>query len=99
MELAELLQRATDDGYTRNFSCSAGTLVCMDSGQRVEAEDAWVVDSVQVDQGTDPGDDATLYLIETRGGLKGYVTVSDSFHADPQTALFIDNLERRPRGG
>ncbi len=97
MDLAELMSRARADGYTRNFSCSGGSLLCADSGERTAAADAWIVDSQSVDQGTDPGDDATLYLIETRKGARGYLVVADSFHADPRNAQFIDSLEWRKR--
>jgi len=51
-----------------------------------------IVESVSLDNGTDPGDDVTLYLIESSAGLKGYLMLSDSFHADPEKAAFIDAL-------
>ncbi len=47
---------------------------------------------VRFDCGTDPGDDVTMYLIESNSGRKGYLILSDSFHADPRKAAFIDAL-------
>lgn len=95
MELAELLERASERGYTSNFSCHGDSLRCRQTGASAAAADAWIVATETVDQGTDPGDDATLYLIETRSGLRGYVVIGDSFHADPRDAAFIDNLPRK----
>ena len=95
MDLSELLSRAREDGYTTSFSCAGGCLVCADSGREYRASEAWIVDSRSVDQGTDPGDDATMYLIETRDGRRGYLVIGDSFHADPRDAAFIDRLEWR----
>jgi len=45
-----------------------------------------------MDGGTDPGDDVTMYLIESTSGLKGFLILSDSFHADPRKAAFINSL-------
>ena len=95
MDLAELLSRAAERGYKSNFSCHGDRLTCADSGDSFGVDEARVVDTQSVDQGTDPGDDATLYLIETTQGRRGYVVMSDSFHADPRNALFIDKLVKR----
>lgn len=95
MDLAELMSRAAEHGYTSNFSCSGDTLTCANTGDRFGIDEARIVKSHFVDQGTDPGDDATLYLIETTQGRRGFVVVSDSFHADPRNALFIDRLLKK----
>jgi hypothetical protein len=57
--------------------------------------DRWtneLVEYVTFDNGTDPGDDVTMYLIESRSGPQGYLILSDSFHTDPRKAAFIDAL-------
>lgn len=92
MDLAELLEDVRARGYDSNFSVRKGQLHCPDTGEVRDADDARIVDSRSVDQGTDPGDDATIYLIELRDGRRGYLLVSDSFHADPANARFIDRL-------
>lgn len=95
MELAELLSNAQAEGYTSNFALAGERLRCSDSNEDFGSGDAWVVDSQSVDAGTDPGDDATIYLIETCSGRRGYLIVSDSFHADPASAAFIHRLSRK----
>ncbi|MDZ7643613.1 MAG: hypothetical protein U5K76_04875 [Woeseiaceae bacterium] len=67
-------------------------LHCEDTGATCKVDEARIVDTRSVDQGTDPGDDATIYLIEMQNGNRGYMLVSDSFHADPENASFIDAL-------
>ena len=94
MDMAELLSDARKRGFQRSFSCDGTVLRCRNSGECFEADAAWIVDSRSVDQGTDPGDDATIYLIDTTTGARGYVIVSDSFHADPATASFLDRMPR-----
>lgn len=95
MDLTDLLGRAKEDGYTRNFVCESGGLRCMDSGRTFSVNEARIVHSQSVDQGTDPGDDATLYLIETDSGDKGFVIVGDAFHADARAVQVIDKLLKK----
>ena len=93
--MAELLANARKRGCTSNFAFKEDTLHCSESDEPIAPHDAWIVDSQAVDVGTDPGDDATIYLIETRSGRRGYLIVADSFHTDPKKAAFIDRITRR----
>lgn len=93
-DLAELLRDAEKRGFTRNFAIEDDELCCSATGERYRREQAKVVSTQAVDMGTDPGDDATLYLIETDSGAKGYLILSDAFHADPRKAAFVEALKR-----
>jgi hypothetical protein len=89
MDIADLLFKAEQRGFRRNFA-----------NEDLEPEgpatqQARIVYSQAVDQGTDPGDDATLYLIEAADGQKGYLIVGDAFRTDPHKAALIDHLARR----
>lgn len=99
MDMAELLGDARRRGFTVNFAFEGAQLRCPETGDCFDPEEAKLVHSQTVDTGTDPGDDATLYLIETTNGRKGYLLVSDSFHADPRKAAFIDKLLRSRTDG
>ena len=88
--LADFQAEAIARGYTHNFAFDGK------SAPADIASDLRVVESVTFDSGTDPGDDVTMYLIESSGGLKGYLILSDSFHTDPRKAAFIDALLTRP---
>ena len=82
---AEIITR----GYTHDFGIDA----------KSEAADIInelrIVEYVAFDSATDPGDEVTMYLIESSSGRKGYLILSDSFHADPRKAAFIDLLLSR----
>jgi len=80
--------------YRLNFALEDEGLKCPETGKCFGAEDIKAVYSRSVDTGTDPGDDATIYLIETTDGRKGYLITADSFHVDPRKAAFIQNLVR-----
>jgi hypothetical protein len=95
MGLAEVLSDAEARGFRRNLAWNAGELRCSETGECVAEQDARIVDSIAVDMGTDPADDATIYLIESAGSPKGYMILADPFHADPEKAAFIDRLLAR----
>ncbi len=92
-DLADFQAEAVAAGYTHNFAFDGR------SARADAAGDLRVVEYVTFDSGTDPGDDVTMYLIESKSGLKGYLMLSDSFHTDPRKAAFIDALLTKRRIG
>jgi hypothetical protein len=93
-DLADYQAEAIARGYTHDFAFDAR------SAPADIASELRIVEYVTFDSGTDPGDDVTMYLIESRRGPNGYLILSDSFHTDPRKAAFIDTLlaERRVGG-
>ncbi len=90
-DLADFQAEAIARGYTRDFAFDAR------SAPAANASELRVVEYVSFDSGTDPGDDVTMYLIESRTGPKGYLILADSFHTDPRKAAFIDALLAKRR--
>ncbi len=88
-DLADYQTEAIANGYTHDFGFDSR------SAPSDIANELRVVEYVSFDSGTDPGDDVTMYLIESNSGRKGYLILSDSFHADPRKAAFIDALLSR----
>ena len=85
-DLADCQAEAIANGYTHDFGFDAR------SAPADITDELRIVEYVTFDGGTDPGDDVTMYLIESTSELKGYLILSDSFHADPRKAAFIDAL-------
>lgn len=95
MDVSELLEQAKRRGFRNNFAIEDDHLVCPDTGEKFERDEATIVWSEAVDMGTDPGDDATIFLIETMSGCKGYLLVASSFYADPRKTALLDCIARR----
>jgi len=85
-DLADYQTEAIANGYTHDFGFDAR------SAPADRINELRIVEYENFDCGTDPGDDVTMYLIESTSGLKGYLILSDSFHADPRKAAFINSL-------
>lgn len=89
---ADFQAEAIERGYTHDFALDGR------SAPKEIISELHIVEYVTFDSGTDPGDDVTIYLIESTSGLKGYLILSDSFHTDPRKAAFIDALLAKRRG-
>ena len=85
-DLADFQVEVIARGYTHNLAFD------LRSAAADITNELHVVEYVTFDNGTDPGDDVTMYLIESRSGPRGYLILSDSFHTDPRKAAFIDAL-------
>jgi len=99
MDLAELLDDLHRRGYVHNFAINSGRLRCDETDKSFSPDQCQFAGSQSVDFGTDPGDDATVYLIHTREGNRGYVILADSYHTDPDKAAFVNALLRQTGTG
>jgi hypothetical protein len=91
-ELANVLELLKRQGFDRCFDSRTGYLSLAGEQGTWNAEQARVVDVIGLDGGSDPGDDVTVFLLETDSGIRGYLLVPDSFHTDPDKAALVDAL-------
>ena len=90
-DLADYQAEAIARGYVHDFAFD------LRSAPANIANELRIEEYVSFDSGTDPGDEVTMYLIDSLSGLKGYLILSDSFHTDPRKAAFIDALLTKRR--
>lgn len=89
-DLAHLQAEVMAYGYTHDFSNDLQPLQIKRKNESLVLNELRVVETITFDTGTDPGDDTTMYLIESIHGQKGYLILPDSFHVDPRKAAFIE---------
>jgi len=90
--LAEAIEDAREKGYTRLFEVEGQCLTCRELDRKFDAEELEIAASYHFDRGTDAGDDASLYLIESNSGIKGYLVTSYTTHRNREKAEFLDKL-------
>jgi len=91
-ELANELELLKRRGFDRCFNSRTGQLSLAGEQGTWNAGQVRVLDVIGLDGGTDPGDDVTVFLLETDSGIRGYLLVPDSFHTDPDKAALVDAL-------
>ncbi|MFU8861090.1 MAG: hypothetical protein ACNA8K_11775 [Cyclonatronaceae bacterium] len=91
-DLAEAVEDLKKKGYENLFEPDGDVLYSSKLDLRVEVKNIEITGTWQFDQGTDPGDESTLYALETKDGVKGYIITSFGAHVDPKKARLIDQL-------
>jgi hypothetical protein len=59
-----------------------------------EIRDTTIVETYRFDEGTDPGDESTLYVLERPDGSKGFLVLSFGMYRDPKKSALIDELHK-----
>lgn len=92
-DLAALMDEARERGFEHDIFFGDGCFRCEATGELIPARDAKIVDTLMVAGGSNPGDDATLYLLQAPSGTKGFLIVPTSAHTDPDKIDLIDDLK------
>jgi hypothetical protein len=91
-DLADAVEDLKKKGYENLFEPDGDEFYCSRLNLREKVPNIKVVSSWTFDQGTDPGDESTIYALETTGGVKGYIITSFGMHVDRRKARLIDRL-------
>ena len=94
-DLAEALEESKEKGYTHLFEVKENCLKCDHDESEFGIEKLHIASSYHFDQGTDPGDDSSLFLIETDSGIKGYLIAGATIYRDRAKAEFLDKLLKK----
>lgn len=88
--VSKALEELRQKGFTEDFNLQENCLVC-NSGKF--NKDEFEVTHVYFYEGeTDPGDEATVYGIESKSGIKGVLVTGDEADEDEMTNAIIQKL-------
>ena len=87
--LNELRQR----GYTTDFNLEENCLVC--ATERLKADEFEIVDVYRYEGNSDPGDEATVYAIESKSGLKGVLVTGYGMSSDAYSEEILEKLSKK----
>ena len=92
-DLPALLEDAAARGFDQNFELRAQTVHCPRNGKSYALEALNLIETIHHAPGSDPGDEATLFLLECADGAgeseRGYLLVGNpaSLSADERSLL------------
>ena len=97
-DLPELMEDAARRGFESNFQLQVNEFCHKTSGKYYALESIKVVDVIIKDQqSTDPGDEATLYLLEADDGEKGILVIADPMSLSPDERRLLERLNKGGR--
>lgn len=86
----EVLQ---EKGFTEEFQITAQGLKALNTGKIYQPQDLKILEHFRFEGITDPDDEAVLYVIETKDGLKGTIVDAYGIYANPELAEFMKKVE------
>jgi hypothetical protein len=91
--LAGLKQR----GYTTDFNLSFDRIVCHQTPVTLMPADFEITELYRFEGETDPADEAIIYAIESKQGLKGTLLNAYGIYADETSAEMVKKLSVHPK--
>ena len=91
--VTEAIDKLRSEGYNMDFNLEENCIVC--GIQKFETEDLEIVDVYRYEGDSDPGDEATVYGLESKSGLKGILVTGYGASIDSKTAAILKKLQTR----
>lgn len=77
-------------GYTLDFNLKSNSLECQ--GQKFNPKDFEIKEFHRFEGASDPGDEAIVYAIESRSGMKGVLVNAFGVYSEPLSDEMIKKL-------
>ncbi len=91
--VSEAIEQLRKQGFTTDFNLEENCIVCHPN--RFGPDEFEIVDVYRYEGETDPADEATVYAVESRSGLKGVLVTGYGASADPMAEEMLRKLSRK----
>lgn len=91
--VSEAINKLREQGFVTDFNLDENCIVC--NTEKFEFEDLEIVDIYRYEGDSDPSDEAIVYAVESKSGLKGVLVNGYGVSADPKTARIISKIPIR----
>lgn len=91
--VSEAINNFKKQGFTIDFNLTENCFVC-DDNNKYALEEFEIIEMYRYDGSPEPGDDAIIYALESKSGLKG-ILMTEGIYSDQKTQKMIDKLEFR----
>jgi hypothetical protein len=91
--VSEAVEKLRKQGYTTDFNLEENCIVCHQD--KFAPEDFRIADIYRYEGETDPADEATVYAIESKTGIKGILVTGYGANVDAMSAAMLSKLSRK----
>jgi hypothetical protein len=91
--VSEAIEQLRQKGFTMDFNLEKNCIVC--HPDKFNPDDFEIVDVYRYEGDTDPADEATVYAIESKTGLKGILVTGYGISTDTMSAEILAKLHNR----
>jgi hypothetical protein len=90
--VTEALEQLRIKGFTIDFNLEENCIQCVHG--KFNSDEFAIVDVYRYEGNSDPGDEATVYAIESKSGLKGVLVAGYGAAADNLSTDILKKLQR-----
>ncbi|MBL7911559.1 MAG: hypothetical protein JNJ41_10935 [Bacteroidia bacterium] len=91
--VSEAINELRKKGYTTDFNLEENCIVC--HPEKFLPEEFELVDVYRYEGNTDPADEATVYAIESKSGLKGVLVTGYGTSTDTMSTAILEKLRTK----
>ncbi len=91
--VSEAIEQLRQKGFTMDFNLERNCIVC--HPEKFNPDDFEIVDVYRYEGNTDPADEATVYAIESKTGLKGVLVTGYGISTDTMSTEILNKLHNR----
>lgn len=91
--LSSCLNKMVVDGYSADFKATDEGLYMLETHRIYYPSDVRIVNFYRFEGPSSPEDNAILYVIETKDGVKGTLVDAYGTYSDPYVDRFVKNVE------
>jgi hypothetical protein len=88
--VAHALEELKKKGYTEDFNLQENCIVC--NTQKFTADDFDIKEVIRFEGNSDPGDEAIVYGIESKTGIKGVLVNGYGYSSEPMGEAIAKKL-------
>ena len=91
--VSEAINQLRKKGFTTDFNLEENCIVCEHG--KFDAEQFEIVDVYRYEGNTDPADEASVYAIESKSGIKGVLVTGYGPSSDSMSTAILTKLKGR----
>ncbi len=91
--VSEAINKLRSEGFVTDFNLNESAIICGD--EKFNVEDLEIVDVYRYEGDSDPSDEAVVYAIESKSGVKGILVNGYGVSSDSITASLIEKIRIR----
>ena len=92
--VSEAINKFRQQGFNIDFNLEENCISC-DNRNKFDSDDFEIVDVYRYEGNSDPADEATVYAIESRSGLKGILVTGYGISTDSLSSKMLEKLKYR----
>lgn len=93
--VSEAINNFKEQGYTIDFNLKENCFSCSTNNDKYKLEDFEIVELYQYEGGSGPSEEATIYALKSRSGLKGILVAGYGIYLDPDIEKKLGDLHYR----